>query len=672
MDNTRDFTEAETIARVKNSPAPEVGPAEVNEGDMVAGYRVESMIGKGGMGKVFRVRDEMTGKVAALKVLILDESMGERDRKSQIERFTNEAQIMWQLSDEKIPCVPLIYHMPKEPLGIIMEYLSGTPLDNMLNQYVEDAQKDLRTRALVEMLSTVAFALHKAHGLGIIHRDLKPSNILIRDYKDFSAPLQPVLVDFGIAKNPDRHLTESQTMMGTPAYMSPEQLMGKTDEVTAASDIFSMGLVLFRILAGEEFYKGLVSDGLPIFERVMGMLNVIKNSDTDGVDRIGKRLEVISAEYRPVIRRCLAYDPQNRYRTMDELAKAMISLSDVYTEANFSLLTANTKNKLPPPPDDAGSQISITLDSTKDLKVNTLNYVEPSDVASSKQMISKKYFIIGAVAVGLIIGVIFLSMGLKGSNKTEEKSTVEKNTDKKGIVSSNKSPTPSLKSSCGILDNADSFLSCVIKESNFELGEKWLEMIGKTADEICFSNEKAAGQEENCLKLYDLVFKATLKSCAKTKAGDMALSCFDKAASTSLKPELLQYLVLLEGYHRFCHGASDKKLRASFKACTAYENAFAIKGPRSMKPLIKNLEHLCQKEKSPTDQMECMRKQVSLSYKNPEIIHAGLAYLKVIFCFSGPKYKRAALSACKWMTKHIEKARKSADPYRDRRAALRD
>lgn len=665
MDNTRDFTEAETIARVKNSPAPEVGPADVKEGDTVAGYKVETLIGKGGMGKVFRVRDEMTGKVAALKVLILDESMSDRDRKTQIERFTNEAQIMWQLSDEKIPCVPLIYHMPKEPLGIIMEYLSGTPLDNMLNQYVPEEEQSLRMSALVDMLRTVAFALHKAHGLGIVHRDLKPSNILIRDYKNFSTPLQPVLVDFGIAKNPDRHLTESQTMMGTPAYMSPEQLMGKTDEVTAASDIFSMGLVLFRILAGDDFYKGLVSDALPIFERVMGMLNVIKNSDTDDIDRIGKRLEVISPKYRPVIRRCLAYDPGSRYRTMEDLANAMIPLSDNYTEANYSLLTADTKS-LPPPPDDA-----LTLDATKNFKANAKSPAAPPPEVQADKKISKKYIVIGLLSVGFIIGAIVLSIVLSGSGKSgkSENETGAKS-DKKENNTPDKTPAVAKTSVCSMNESGSKLLSCLLKEAS---PDKQMELFEKAATEVCFSKEKAAGQEENCLKLYDRVYRDTLKSCTKTPAGDLALQCFEKSVLSSVKPELLQYLVLLEGYHRFCHGASDKKLRATSKACTAYENAFAITGPKSTKQLVKDLEPLCDKDKaSPTHLMECLRKQLSITYKNPEIIHAGLAYLRVDFCFTGPKYKRAARSACKWMTKHIEKARKSADPYRDRRATLRN
>jgi serine/threonine-protein kinase len=222
--------------------------ARFKTGDVILGhYTVVSQLGRGGMGTVYLARDDVSGQEVAVKVLPASLAR-ERDIR---ERFIQEARALASLDHPNI--VPLVtFAQEGEDRFLVMKYLQGESLDTRLRRIrvlpPEHARKILRA---------VLGALGYAHSRGVIHRDVKPSNVLIEG--DLDKEHRVFLVDFGIAKKDadgeDAHkLTQTGMLMGTPQYMSPEQISGH--KVDGRSDIYAAGLVLFEMLAGRPPFDG--------------------------------------------------------------------------------------------------------------------------------------------------------------------------------------------------------------------------------------------------------------------------------------------------------------------------------------------------------------------------------------------------------------------------------
>jgi serine/threonine protein kinase len=209
-------------------------------------YRIESEIGRGGMGVVYRAVDVKLGRPVAIKVLSA-EATGDAERN---QRFVREAQSASALNH---PNIVTIYEIGEDAgtTFIAMELVEGTALDRLL------VNERLPVVTVVDYALQIAAALKAAHGRGIVHRDIKPANIVIT--QDGRAKV----LDFGLAKLVELSPTDSTltdvvtrpgTIMGTAAYMSPEQAEGRT--VTAQSDIFSFGAVLYEMLTGRRAFRG--------------------------------------------------------------------------------------------------------------------------------------------------------------------------------------------------------------------------------------------------------------------------------------------------------------------------------------------------------------------------------------------------------------------------------
>lgn len=200
-------------------------------------YRVIKQIGRGSMGIVYLARDDKIGRNVAIKVLSLNPGLSPEDAQEASERFEREARAAGMLTN---PNIVTIYDVGEEedvPF-IAMEYLEGATL------YEIAKEAPLTPQQAVHIISQVLSALSYAHGQGIVHRDLKPDNI-------FLLPDGTVkVVDFGIARIGATSMTQIGQIMGTPGYMSPEQVKGET--VGPASDIFSVGLILYEIVTGEK------------------------------------------------------------------------------------------------------------------------------------------------------------------------------------------------------------------------------------------------------------------------------------------------------------------------------------------------------------------------------------------------------------------------------------
>lgn len=210
-------------------------------GRQIGRYQIVSQLGRGGMGSVFLARDLLLNRNVALKLPTIDP----RDLNG-IERFYREARLAATL---KHPSICQVFDVGQHAGQhfITMEVIDGIVLSAHFRQ------SEMSQQAIAGLVAKVADAAATAHRAGIIHRDIKPSNIMIRENGD------PVIMDFGLAKSTDKdeaHLTLSGALVGTPAYMPPEQIEGKPEAITPASDVYSLGVILYELLTGQLPFRG--------------------------------------------------------------------------------------------------------------------------------------------------------------------------------------------------------------------------------------------------------------------------------------------------------------------------------------------------------------------------------------------------------------------------------
>jgi serine/threonine-protein kinase len=205
-------------------------------------YQVQGSIGFGAMGAVYKAFDPLIKRTLAIKTIRLDIPRQSPQYKSFIERFYHEARISGTLSH---PNIVTLFDIGEEG-GIpylAMEFVEGETISSLLERGVR-----FPPEKVIGLVSQVAAAVDYAHGKGVIHRDIKPSNLILFESERVK------VTDFGIAKLVDAEMTQSGTLLGTPSYMSPEQAMG--EKLDGRSDIFSLGVCAFEMLAGEQPFPG--------------------------------------------------------------------------------------------------------------------------------------------------------------------------------------------------------------------------------------------------------------------------------------------------------------------------------------------------------------------------------------------------------------------------------
>jgi predicted Ser/Thr protein kinase len=248
-------------------------------------------LGKGGMGSVYLARDTTLARKVALKICQPRRAEGLHGR----ERFLREARAAAALQHEGI-CRVLDFGVEDGIQFLTMEYVEGRPLLHLL-----EGEQPLESGRAANLVERVAVALAAAHRHGVIHRDLKPANIML-DERD-----QPKVVDFGLARQEhDPALTRPGTLLGTPAYMSPEQVDGRPTDVR--TDIYSLGVILYELVTGRRPFSGATVSQL-MYQIAHGDLQP-PSAYRPGLD---PALETICLK-------AMSRSPQDRFGSMDELA----------------------------------------------------------------------------------------------------------------------------------------------------------------------------------------------------------------------------------------------------------------------------------------------------------------------------------------------------------------
>jgi len=253
-------------------------------------YEIIEELGKGGMGKVYRVEDKKLKQEVALKLIKPEVSS---DKKT-IERFRNELKTARMIRHKNV-CGMYDLGEEKGTHFITMEYVPGEDLRSMIRM-----SKQMSVATSIDVAKQVCEGLAEAHRLGVVHRDLKPSNIMI-DKEGNSR-----IMDFGIARSiKGKGITGAGVMIGTPEYMSPEQVEGK--EIDQRSDIYSLGIILYEMVTGRVPFRG----DTP--------LNVAVKQKTEAPEDPKKLNSQIPDDLSHVILRCLEKNKENRYQSGGEV-----------------------------------------------------------------------------------------------------------------------------------------------------------------------------------------------------------------------------------------------------------------------------------------------------------------------------------------------------------------
>jgi serine/threonine protein kinase/tetratricopeptide (TPR) repeat protein len=269
--------------------------------EFIGPYRVLGELGKGGMGLVYEAEQERPQRRVALK--ILRHWPGEQGRS----RFRHEAELLARLQH---PGIAQVYEVGTATLGgmtvpfFAMELVRGLPVD----RYADE--NELGHRARLELVGKIADAVHHAHQKGVVHRDLKPANVLVDERGE------PRVLDFGIARvtDPDLRLetlrTESGQLVGTLAYMSPEQAEGDPNEIDSRSDVYSLGVMAYELLARR----------LPLEVEGSGVLEALRIVRDETPPLLGTLERTLGGDVETVVAKALAKEKERRYASAHELA----------------------------------------------------------------------------------------------------------------------------------------------------------------------------------------------------------------------------------------------------------------------------------------------------------------------------------------------------------------
>lgn len=353
-------------------------------------YRVEKLLGSGGFARVYLAEQIDLGRQVAIKVLSpkVAKAAGAEETDPQIEavalRFEREARIVSQLKSAQTITMYDYGRTDDGLLYMVMEYVDGTELDEI--------PVPIEPRRVLTILRQVMQSLQEAHAHGLLHRDLKPANIML--YEHLGRKDQVKLLDFGIAKavgqaanDNDKDLTAADSLIGTPRYMSPEQIRGQ--DIGPASDIYSVGLVTYELLMGEK---------------------AITNNDS--IEILGKHLSAESFEIPPqhpihprlrrLVNKMLAKKIDDRYASTEAV------LEDV---AEIERIDGNLRLAGPPPTEGPTPVEELDFE---ELDEADLEFTESDGGSSRRRLVAA---VVAVVLLGAVALALWSALGSSGDPK---------------------------------------------------------------------------------------------------------------------------------------------------------------------------------------------------------------------------------------------------------------
>ena len=353
-------------------------------------YEILEELGHGAMGTVYRAKDPAMDRVVALKTiisLVLASEQGSDFR----ERFYREARAAGALAHPGI--VPVFDVGEHEGLPfLVMEFISGKTLADAVKK-----GERMTLDRVCEIGQKIAEALGYAHQHGVVHRDIKPANILLTS-KEAHGIERPKITDFGVAKLAAGHTTLTGQILGTPAFMPPEQFTGAP--IDGRADIFSLGVVLYWMATGEQPFPG---------ESMTAVSYKVVHTDPVPPRKLNPSIPL---KLEGIILKCLAKNPDERYQTGEDLARDLGELRTVST--SFGLKSAA------PEAAPTGSDPNATyIETTLPVQAGRTAAPQPTEHAGAPKSNSNNLLVLAALAVVIIVAGSWYMMRHKGTQAVQ-------------------------------------------------------------------------------------------------------------------------------------------------------------------------------------------------------------------------------------------------------------
>jgi serine/threonine-protein kinase len=368
-------------------------------------YEILEELGHGAMGTVYKAKDPSMDRVVALKTIIslmLASEQGSEFR----ERFYREARAAGGLAHPGIVTMFDVGEHEGVPF-MVMEFVSGRTLADAVKK-----GERLSLDRVCEIGQKIAEALGYAHKHGVVHRDIKPANILLTSRETYGIE-RPKITDFGVAKLAEGTTTLTGQILGTPAFMPPEQFTGSP--IDGRADIFSLGVVLYWMATGEQPFPG---------ESMTAVSYKVVHTDPVPPRKLNPS---ISAKLEGIILKCLAKSPDDRYQTGDELARDLGELRATGNSASLQTRATQATGGIDP---DA-----TLVESAPPRQIAPATEVlPPAQTAAPSGKSNSRFVLVAVVAIVLLAGAWFVM-------RTREKPVVQEKTEPSIAISQSSPPT---------------------------------------------------------------------------------------------------------------------------------------------------------------------------------------------------------------------------------------
>ena len=363
---------------------------EVRIGDVVADkYRVTGVLGVGGMGMVVAARHVVLDEQVALKLLLPDAAANPE----LIARFLREGRAAAKLKSEHVVRIRDVGTLPSGLPYMVMEHLEGRDLESLI-----EATGPLPVAQAIDVLLQACEALAEAHDAGIVHRDLKPSNLFVVTMRDGSRFVK--VLDFGISKlasTDDGKLTTTNTALGSPLYMAPEQMLD-SKSVDARADVWACGVVLYEMLAGQPPFSGTSIPEISI--------RIATTAHTP----LRRVRPDVPAPLEAIVDRALAKRPELRFASIPELAVALAPFAAPESSPSLRRIVGSSSARLPV----GASTQPVVLPSAMDATVAVA-----TDPRTGPRPATGRRLAIG-VGVGVGVALALAGVGLVATRGTRD------------------------------------------------------------------------------------------------------------------------------------------------------------------------------------------------------------------------------------------------------------